>query len=141
MTLLDTSVNKSSRTASGKSTTGSDGAVAPTSVESTVLAYRLDNMHLTASLVDTQTGDDVGEPQSMDLDEVSAEQIGLTVPVLWRLIDDSRSQPESVILLGDVDMAIVPPILGLALGVPIIETPHVDSVDEQAVEKQRCISK
>jgi hypothetical protein len=85
-----------------------------------VLTYELADKHLTASLIDASDGSQRGDARTMDLDDHTPEQIGLTVPMLWELLDMAKVKPGTVVVLGDVRTETVSPILELALGVPVI---------------------
>ncbi|GGG25271.1 hypothetical protein GCM10007304_43880 [Rhodococcoides trifolii] len=124
-----TTVGMTKATAAAKSRAGDDPSskagrgsakTSGTAAESVVLTYELADKHLTASLVDGGDGSQRGDARTMDLEDLSPEQIGLTVPMLWELLDRAKVKPGTVVVLGDVNTATVSPILELALGVPVI---------------------
>ncbi|SFA60957.1 hypothetical protein SAMN05444374_11675 [Rhodococcoides kroppenstedtii] len=89
-----------------------------------VLAYHVQGSTVTAELLAAADGSVVGPPAVVTLDDLTAEQIGLSVPSLWRLIDDADVTVTGVVVTGlaaDVDAA--PPILELALDVPVHRAP------------------
>ncbi|WP_328811517.1 hypothetical protein [Rhodococcus sp. NBC_00294] len=95
-----------------------------TTVVSAVLLYHLDGSTVTASLLSPIDGSDLGVAESIDLEDFSPEQIGLTVPMLWDLVDVADACVMSVVTSGaaaDIDVA--PPILELAFGVPVFDSP------------------
>jgi hypothetical protein len=85
-----------------------------------VLTYELVDKRLTASLVLADDGSRQGDVRTMHLSDMSPQKIGLTVPALWEMLDSARVSLECVVVLGPPDAESVPPILELALGVPVI---------------------
>ncbi|KQU01782.1 hypothetical protein ASG56_21015 [Rhodococcus sp. Leaf7] len=91
-----------------------------TTVVSAVLLYDLDGSTVTATLLSPVDGSELGAAESIHLDSFSPEQIGLTVPILWDLVDVAEANVMCVVTSGaaaDIDVA--PPILELAFGVPV----------------------
>ncbi|MGU3437729.1 hypothetical protein ACNHUS_32535 [Actinomycetes bacterium M1A6_2h] len=122
-----TTVSTTKATAAATSRSGHDasptaGRGSGTAPDSVVLTYELADTHLTATLVDVADGSQRGDARTMDLEDLSPEQIGLTVPMLWELLDRAKVKPGTVVVLGDVNTATVSPILELALGVPVVAT-------------------
>ncbi|MBM7415583.1 MULTISPECIES: hypothetical protein [Nocardiaceae] len=106
-----------------------------TTVVSAVLLYHLDGSTVTASLLSPIDGSDLGVAESIDLEDFSPEQIGLTVPMLWDLVDVADACVMSVVTSGaaaDIDVA--PPILELAFGVPVFDSPTPVVADTPAAD-------
>ncbi|WP_315773910.1 hypothetical protein [Rhodococcoides kroppenstedtii] len=94
------------------------------STPAAVLAYHLQGSTVTAELLAAADGSVVGPPAVVTLGDLTAEQIGLSVPSLWRLVDDADVTVTCAVVTGlaaDVDAA--PPILELALDVPVHRAP------------------
>ncbi|WP_072681427.1 hypothetical protein [Rhodococcoides corynebacterioides] len=94
------------------------------STPAALLAYHVQGSTVTAELLAAADGTVVGPPAVVTLDGLTAEQIGLSVPSLWSLVDDAAVTLTCVVVTGvaaDVDAA--PPILELALDVPVHRAP------------------
>ena len=101
---------------------------------SSLIVYSVDASMVTMSLLSDTDGSQIGESRTVELEDHSPEQVGLTVPVLWDLIDKAKARPESVVLIGDVDTKVVPPIVELAMGVPVISVDAPVAADVPAAE-------
>ncbi|MGB6181466.1 MAG: hypothetical protein WBF79_09515, partial [Rhodococcus sp. (in: high G+C Gram-positive bacteria)] len=102
-------------------------------VASAVLLYDLNGSTVTASLLSPVDGAEFDTARSIELEDFSPEQIGLTVPMLWDLVDVAHAVVVCIVTSGaaaDIDVA--PPILELAFGVPVYDSATPESSPETA---------
>lgn len=91
-----------------------------------VLLYGLHDTTVTASLLAAEDGSVLREPASKVLSGFSPEQFGLTVPMLWDLVDTSGASIVAVVVSGAcAEIDVITPILELAFGVPVFDAAPV----------------
>ena len=94
----------------------------------TVLLYYMGETGVSISLADA-TEASFTPTKSAELDSMSPERIGSTIPLAWDVVDHSGKKPEFVALFGDSSSnRDVIDILALGLGVPVVRVGDADQI-------------
>lgn len=94
-----------------------------------VLLYYLGAKGVSISLADAADAS-LSTPKTANLDSLTPERIGSTVPLAWEVLDEAGRKPDAVALFGDrSENKDLVDILTLGLGVPVV---HVGDSDQIA---------
>ncbi|OZC45206.1 hypothetical protein CH286_18255 [Rhodococcus sp. WWJCD1] len=94
----------------------------------TVLLYYMGEAGVSISLADAAEAS-FTPTRTAELDSMSPERIGSTIPLAWDVVDHSGKKPEFVALFGDSSSnRDLVDILALGLGVPVVRVGDADQI-------------
>ncbi|MFI7171302.1 hypothetical protein [Rhodococcoides fascians] len=94
----------------------------------TVLLYYMGEAGVSISLADAAEAS-FTPTKTAELDSMSPERIGSTIPLAWDVVDHSGKKPEFVALFGDSSSnRDLVDILALGLGVPVVRVGDADQI-------------
>ncbi|WP_256991006.1 FGGY-family carbohydrate kinase [Rhodococcus sp. 06-235-1A] len=94
----------------------------------TVLLYYMGDSGVSISLADAVDAS-LTPAKTAELDSMSPERIGSTIPLAWEVVDQSGKKPDVVALFGDSSSnRDLVDILALGLGVPVVRVGDADQI-------------